>query len=161
MLNQSTTRTKRVLAGLVAGALGLTLGAPTAEAGGFDMPGIGTRGLGRAGAYGVRTDSPLALHLNPANLARLSGINAELNLHIASLQSCFDRDGTPTRDGEGGVRAQDTDTPGNASDFGNPSDYADIEYPEVCNARGTVPDPAAGAVVSAARAHRPRRGLDR
>lgn len=144
MLNQSTTRTKRVLAGLVAGALGLTLGAPTAEAGGFDMPGIGTRGLGRSGAYGVRTDSPLALHLNPANLARLSGINAELNLHIASLQSCFDRDGTPTRDGDGEERAQETDTPANVSDFGNPSDYADIEYPEVCNDAGLFPIPQLG-----------------
>lgn len=148
MLKELTTRKSRVMAGLVAGALGLTLGAPTAEAGGFDMPGIGTRGLGRAGAYNVRADSALALHLNPANLARLSGVNVELNVHVASLQSCFDRNGTPTRDGElndeGGVegtRGNENDTPGNASDFGNPSDYADIEYPEVCNNAGLFPIP--------------------
>lgn len=144
MLKQLTTRKTRVMAGLVAGALGLTLGAPTAEAGGFDMPGIGTRGLGRAGAYNVRTDSPLALHLNPANLARLSGVNAELNLHIASLQSCFDRDGTPTRDGDGGVRGSEEDNAANANDFGNPSDYADVEYPEVCNDGGLFPIPQLG-----------------
>lgn len=144
MRNRMSARKARVLAGLVAGALGLTLGAPSAQAGGYDMPGLGTRGLGRAGAWGVRADSPLALHLNPANLARLSGINAELSLHLASLQSCFDRDGTPTRDGAGEPRANENDTAANASDFGNPSDYGDIEYPEVCNGAGIFPIPQLG-----------------
>ncbi len=84
MRNRTTPRAQRALttslSGLLAGALGLTLGlglgTPTAHAGGYDWPGLGTRGMGRAGAWGVRSDSPLALHVNPANLARLIGINA-------------------------------------------------------------------------------------
>ena len=150
MRNRLSARQARVLAGTLACALALTLGAPSAQAGGFDMPGLGTRGLGRAGAWGVRSDSPLALHLNPANLARLDGINVEISLHLASLQSCFDRTGTPTRDGNGDARAQETpdraNTPvgsnnGNVNDFGAPSQYAGIEYPEVCNDAGIFPIP--------------------
>ena len=161
MRNRLSARQARVLAGTLACALALTLGAPSAQAGGFDMPGLGTRGLGRAGAWGVRSDSPLALHLNPANLARLDGINVEISLHLASLQSCFDRTGTPTRDGEvddmgnpiEGNRASESNdragnpqpNNGNVTDaFGAPSGYADVEYPEICNGAGIFPIPQMG-----------------
>ena len=147
-------RATRAVVGMSVAAMTLALGAPSASAGGYDWPGIGTRGMGRAGAWGVRSDSAMALHVNPANLARLSRVQAELSLHLSSLNACFDRTGTPTRDGSGAASSRASedsdlgaDTNANVNDFGAPSDYANLEYPEICNGAGVFPVPQFGLAI--------------
>lgn len=107
--------------------------APLARAGGVETPGTGTRSLGRAGAWRARTNSALALHLNPANLALLSGTNAELTLNLGALNACFDRTGTARADSDGMSRLPSLEPSTSDTVFGQSDDYADIQSPIVCN----------------------------
>ncbi|MCA9579023.1 MAG: hypothetical protein KC668_26525 [Myxococcales bacterium] len=135
---------RRVLATFAFAALACQLlGGSSASAGGLEWPGLGTRGAGRAGAWRARTDTALALHLNPANLARLSGTQLELTLHLSTFHACFDRTGTPTQDADGNPRVPMTPTP-NDTVFGTEDEYGDVAYPRVCNDRGLFPLPQAG-----------------
>lgn len=120
---------------LAALSLALTLGSLTtnASAGGVEIPGLGARSLGRAGAWRARADSALALHLNPANLARLSGTNIELSAHLAMLNACFDRTGTARADSNGLSRLPSLAPDPDDTVFGETDDYADIDSPRVCN----------------------------
>lgn len=68
-----------------------TLTAGEANAGGYYIGDIGTRGLSRAGAYIAAPDSLLALHYNPASLSLLSGLHAEVDLSIVALDFTFQR----------------------------------------------------------------------
>ena len=135
--------------------LGLALGqlivvAPPASAGGLEWPGLGTRGAGRAGAWRARSDTALALHMNPANLVRLEGTQAELTMNLGTFRACFDRTGTPTEDGDGNPRLATTPVP-NDTDFGTEDEYGDVEYPRLCNDRGLFPLPQ---LAFSARPHR-------
>jgi long-chain fatty acid transport protein len=66
-----------------------------AFAGGFELPGEGgARGLGRAGAFYARVDDPMALSLNPANLADGSGIQIYATGGLVTADGCFQRTGT-------------------------------------------------------------------
>lgn len=128
-----------------AASLGLALGlllslASTVSAGGLEWPGLGTRGAGRAGAWRARSDTSLALQVNPANLARLAGTQAEIALHLGTSHLCFDRSGTPTQDGNGGARLPATSDP-NDTVFGTQAEYGDVEYPRLCNNRSVFPLP--------------------
>ena len=141
MVNNKTIRKFTRSAAL----LGLTLGhllpfASTASAGGLEWPGLGTRGAGRAGAWRARSDTSLALHVNPANLARLAGTQAEIAFHLGTSNVCFDRTGTPTQDGNGNSRVPTTPDP-NDTVFGTQAEYGDVEYPRLCNNRGLFPLP--------------------
>ncbi len=63
----------------------------TAQAGGVEYVGAGTRVLGRGGAYHVRADDPLALLFNPANLAVMPGAQLTLQANNAFQTACFRR----------------------------------------------------------------------
>lgn len=77
---------------LVAGAgLGALGGGATAEGAGFYISDIGTRGMGRAGAFVAAPDSVLAMHYNPAGLALLRGLHAEASLSLVQLDLEFQR----------------------------------------------------------------------
>ena len=64
---------------------------PAAFASGFYLADIGTRGLGRAGAFVASPDSLLAIHYNPAGLSHLRGIHAEGSLTFVSMSVDFRR----------------------------------------------------------------------
>jgi len=66
----------------------------TARAGGFEVPGAGTRGNGRGGAFAARADDPQALRYNPANLAALPGIQLSLDVNLMFYGACFNRSNT-------------------------------------------------------------------
>ncbi|RLB56167.1 MAG: hypothetical protein DRJ42_04050 [Deltaproteobacteria bacterium] len=92
-------RRSSALAALTIGAaLLVTLISPTvASAGGFELPGEGgARGLGRGGAFYARADDPMALTMNPANLADLSGFQIYLTGGINAFNGCFQRTSSPT-----------------------------------------------------------------
>ncbi len=72
-----------------------------AFAGGLFYAGSGTRALGRAAAFHVRADDPMALLYNPAALADLEGMQVLVNANLAVLDACIDPAGT----------ADDTDGP--------------------------------------------------
>ncbi|MBN8615523.1 MAG: hypothetical protein J0L92_33315 [Deltaproteobacteria bacterium] len=129
---------KTALATLV---LSLSLGAhalgdlhPTAHAGGFEVSGVGTRGMGRGGAFAARVDDSLALALNPAMLADADA-QILLNASLTVWDACVTRSGNYAPDG-----ALPGDTyAGGGSIFGpddgnlNPSTWADQAFPRVCN----------------------------
>ncbi len=71
-------------------ALALLAPAP-ALAGGYYIGDIGARGMGRAGAFVASPDSVLALHYNPAGLARLRGLHVEGSLTLLDASFSFDR----------------------------------------------------------------------
>ncbi len=62
--------------------IGALCGASSAHAGGLFIPDIGTRSLGRAGAYVASGDDPTALWYNPANLAAGRGLRFEIDLTL-------------------------------------------------------------------------------
>lgn len=62
-----------------------------AEAGGFYIGDVGTRGLARGGAFVAAPDSPLALHYNPAGLSLTKGLNFELSVSMVNYTATFDR----------------------------------------------------------------------
>ncbi|MCS6798111.1 MAG: outer membrane protein transport protein [Myxococcota bacterium] len=111
------------------------------HAGGYELPGHGSRALGRAGAFAARADDGLALLYNPAALAHLPGTSIGLDVHLGFLDACYARRSAPSNtylDGLG--------TSASASRFdADPSDpgawAVDARYPEVCNGGPPGPSP--------------------
>lgn len=62
-----------------------------ASAAGFYLSDIGTRGMGRAGAFVASPDSLLAIHYNPAGLSHLQGVNAEASVTFVNMNVDFSR----------------------------------------------------------------------
>lgn len=77
-------------AGLAAALAALLVG-PDAQAAGFYITDIGTRGMARAGAFVAAPDSVLAAHYNPAGLSLLKGFHAELSLSTVGYTASFER----------------------------------------------------------------------
>lgn len=77
----------------VGAAVGLAVGlAPaTARAGGFEIPDIGARALGRGGANVVGVNDPTALHYNPGSLAKLRGTRLLYNHALIWHDTRFSR----------------------------------------------------------------------
>lgn len=125
-------RTKVAAAGLVAlWSFGF---APSARAGGFETSGVGTRGLGRAGAFAARVDDSLALALNPAMLADADA-QILLNAHLLFWDACATRSGTyaPAGSAPGETYAGGGNVFGPDEGPDNPSLWADRPFPRVCN----------------------------
>jgi long-subunit fatty acid transport protein len=105
---------------------GVLMFVPSAEAGGFDFPSLGTKPLGRGGAYAARADDPLALLYNPANLAGGAGNQLLLNVSMAFLDSCYTRYSDPTN------TVGDVTRGSNGSAFDD-ADFSSVQWPTVCN----------------------------
>ncbi len=80
---------------LLVAAVAYSAAPGVALAGGFEHGAAGTRALGRGGAYAARSDDPMAMMYDPANLAALSGMQLTLNANIDFYSSCFQRTGRP------------------------------------------------------------------
>jgi long-subunit fatty acid transport protein len=74
-------------------AIAWVLIAPHAIAGGFELPDIGTQGLGRGGAFTARADDGMALQYNVAGLARQRGTHLLLGANLVTHQFRFKRAG--------------------------------------------------------------------
>lgn len=119
-------------------AVSLALGAQalaapsTALAGGFELSGTGTRGMGRAGAFSARVDDSLALALNPAALADADS-QVLLNVSLMVWDACVTRAGTYGGSGD----PEDFYTGGGTifapGDGEDPSLWAAAAFPRVCN----------------------------
>jgi len=73
----------------------LTFAAPSvAWAGGFEVPDLGTVGIGRGGAFTARADNLSAFHYNPAGLAKQSGPHVLLSGNAVYLSNRFTRSGS-------------------------------------------------------------------
>ncbi|MCA9550584.1 MAG: outer membrane protein transport protein [Myxococcales bacterium] len=75
---------------LLAATAVLSSAAPALGAG-FYITDIGTRGMGRAGAFVAAPDSLLAIHYNPAGLALLSGFHGEASVSMVDFVARFQR----------------------------------------------------------------------
>lgn len=118
-----------LLTGLAIGAQAASAG--TVHAGGFEMSGVGTRGMGRGGAIAARSDDALALALNPAMLADVDS-QILLNVHALVWDACVQRDGTY----DGGATGDNYTGGGTifaAGDGAQPSTWAESAFPRVCN----------------------------
>jgi long-subunit fatty acid transport protein len=119
-------------------AVGLALAAqaglaPEAHAGGFELSGVGTRGMGRGGAFAARVDDSLALALNPAMLADADA-QVVLNAHLVIWDACVDRVGTYA----GELLPGEQPYTGGGTIFApndgvDPSTWASQDFPRVCN----------------------------
>lgn len=100
--------------------------ASTAQAGGFEYTGAGTRSMGRGGATAAAPDDPMALQFNPAMLSELPGGQLMLNVNNAMFDACVSRPGNYVGDGASGM----VSTYGDSND---PNSYALRNLPTVCN----------------------------
>lgn len=81
------------------GRLAVTLAAgwvsapAVADAGGFDVPDVGTEALGRGGAFVAKADSGLAFYYNVAGLARQRGTRLLLDVNLVFHNAQFTREG--------------------------------------------------------------------
>ena len=66
-------------------------GAPSAEAAGFYIADVGTRAMGRGGAFVAAPDSMLAASYNPAGLSLLRGLHVEASLAYVELNAEIQR----------------------------------------------------------------------
>ncbi|MSP62823.1 MAG: hypothetical protein EXR72_21320 [Myxococcales bacterium] len=98
-----------------------------AQAGGFDIPDVGTEALGRGGAFVAKADSPLALYYNIAGMARQRGTRLLINANLVFHDMAFTR--------EGSYRG----TPGDPR-----TPWAGKPYPTIHNAAGFGYQPFAG-----------------
>ncbi len=114
------------------------------HAGGYEFATVGTRALGRGGAFGARADEPLAAEFDPAMLTELPGLQLQLDTHLAFLTACYAR---------GGAYGDALDMPEQNFDAMNPlrfgpsdqpppNGYQGVPRPEVCNEAPLAPIPA-------------------
>lgn len=114
----------------------------SAQAGGTEFPGDGTRGLGRGGARAARADDPTIMTRNPAALALMWDDQALLGAHLLLVDACMRPTGaygwglqsmgeTAFDLGEGPVYpfAQEGDTNLDGTPLVG---FANEPYPEVC-----------------------------
>ncbi|MBK8172255.1 MAG: hypothetical protein IPK60_18180 [Sandaracinaceae bacterium] len=120
--------------------------ASTAQAGGFEYTGAGTRSMGRGGAAAAAPDDPMALQFNPAMLSELPGGQLMLNLNNAMFDACVSRPGTYAQDGTSGM----TSVYGNS----NEGTYEGRNLPTVCNQNSGI-----GPGLSLAYTHRVSRNI--
>jgi len=105
----------------------------TAFAGGFELPGEGgARGLGRGGAFYARVDDPMALSLNPANLADGSGIQIYATGGITTFDGCFQRAGTYA-DTDNVIGLGPSIFATDPLDASTWTEFLSESYPEACN----------------------------
>ena len=125
----------------------LWLPAGIAQAGGWEFPADGTRGLGRGGARMARADDPSIMTRNPAALALLWDDQAMLGAHLPIIDACMQ----PTGAYGWGVRSGDAfdlgegaiyplAQPGDTDLEGEPLTtlFVDEAYPEVCYEGGST-----------------------
>lgn len=115
----------------------------SAQAGGFEYAGAGTRPLGRGGAFMARADDPMTLRYNPAGLAFLPGYQLALGSHVTFVDQCIQRAGTYDLAAGGEERFRvSTGGSGLDSRFDDPADpgaYLSLPFPRVC--RDPIPGP--------------------
>jgi len=63
----------------------------SSQGAGFYISDIGTRSMGRAGAFVAAPDSLLATHYNPAGLSLLKGFHTEASVSLVGFNASFDR----------------------------------------------------------------------
>jgi hypothetical protein len=98
----------------------------SAHAGGFDLMPIGTRPLGRGGAFNARADDGMALFYNPAMLADIPDfVSLQLGAGLAIWDACATRSGNygDSFDALSQPTIFGSDRPG----------WADTAFPSVCN----------------------------
>lgn len=81
----------RALSAILTTSAMVLASAGTANAAGFYLTDIGTRGMGRGGAFVASPDSVLAIHYNPAGLAQLEGLNVEASVTFVNMSLDFNR----------------------------------------------------------------------
>ncbi len=125
-------------------ALSTVLWPHPVQAGGYEFTTLGTRALGRGGAFGARADEPLAAEFDPAMLTELPGLQLQLDTHLAFLTACYARGGSygDTLD----LPEQNFD-PANPLRFGPsnqppPDGYQGVRRPTVCDETPLAPIPA-------------------
>ena len=106
-----------------------------AQAGGFEVPDLGTVPIGRGGAFVAKADTLAAFHYNPAGLSKLPGPNLLVSGNAVHLRSRFRRRG-------GG---EDVQLPWNDDGITVLDPAGDVNtgrpFPEVSNARRFGPSP--------------------
>lgn len=121
----------RGITGAAVAAGSLVLGTPaSSDAGGFEVPEIGSVALGRAGAFVARASDPSALATNVAGIVALPGFQVTLGSSFSLVSQCFTRSGR-------------YDGPWNGTQVGvsgtvfsdGPGAYhtAGAAYPRICN----------------------------
>ncbi|MCA9601295.1 MAG: hypothetical protein KC417_04695 [Myxococcales bacterium] len=109
----------------------------TAFAGGYEFPSLGTRPLGRGGASFARSDDPLALLYDPANLASLPGPQLLFNATLAFEDACYTRSSAPGTgvgtNGDGVPNTVDDVTLGSSGTKFAGENFANVPWPTVCN----------------------------
>lgn len=84
-------QTKALIGAVVASVCGSPA---VAHAGGFEVPDLGTVGIGRGGAFTARADNLSAFHYNPAGLAKLPGPHVLISGNVVRLSNRFTRRGS-------------------------------------------------------------------
>ncbi len=78
----------------------LALAAPAAWAGGLFVPGTGTQGQARAGAFVAKADDPSALYYNPAGFSKGTGTIIHIGINLVDYSLSFTRAGSYDASGE-------------------------------------------------------------
>lgn len=118
----------RLRSAAAAAGLFALLFAPSARAGGYYFPDLGTVALSRGGAFVARADNPTAIYYNPAGAARLGGTQILLNANLLFDSVHFQR------------RIYDSD--GSSSGFYR--NDSSLRMPEVTNTNGPFAAPFLG-----------------
>lgn len=109
-------KTYELMAARLAGLAVLASG-PSAFAGGLVVPGYGSQGQPRAGAFVAKADDGSALYYNPAGLAKQKGTSIHLGMNFIDFSQKYKRTGS-------------YEAPG-ATDMGNAHSYTGDSYEQV------------------------------
>lgn len=101
------------------GALALSL--PRAEAGGLEVPDLGTVAIGRGAAFTARADNLSAFYYNPAGLSKSRGFNLLISGNLLNLNADFQRSGSfdPETNTNGTVEINGQDVANPGRDYSN------------------------------------------
>jgi len=106
------------------------------HAGGLEYSGPGTRALGRGGAFGARSDDPLAVWYDPAGLAAIAGPQLLLNVNVAFFDTCMTRAGSAADINRLNFMFENADQTrfGTVNAIDDPqATYLGGPFPQVCN----------------------------